>query len=93
MAGAERRTVSLPPEQTAFIDRAIASGNYASTSDVVEAGLKALQEREADLEKWLQDDVAPVFDAILANPARVLAADDVFAQVRVRHRERLKAPA
>jgi hypothetical protein len=41
MADIERRTISLPAEHAAFIDRLVASGGYASASEVVHAGLLA----------------------------------------------------
>jgi len=47
MASAEKRTFSLPSEHTAFIDEKVASGAYASGSEVIGAGLRALQERDA----------------------------------------------
>lgn len=39
MAGTEKRTISLPEEHAAFIDRMVASGAYASAGEVVRAGL------------------------------------------------------
>ena len=49
-----KRTVSLPDEQTAYIDGLVASGAFASTSEVVRAGLRALREREAAVDRWLE---------------------------------------
>jgi antitoxin ParD1/3/4 len=47
MSNVEKRTFSLPPEHAEFIDQKVASGAYASGSEVVRAGLRALQERDA----------------------------------------------
>jgi hypothetical protein len=38
MAKIEKRTISLPGEQAAFIDAKVASGDYASVSEVVPGG-------------------------------------------------------
>lgn len=93
MANIEKRTVSLPEEHAAFIDQMVASGVYASASEVVRAGLRALQERDAAVERWLREDVAPVYDAMQADPARAVSLDDVFADVRAHHAKRLKGQA
>ena len=93
MANIEKRTVSLPEEHAAFIDQLVASGVYASASEVVRAGLRALQERDAAVERWLREDVAPVYDAMQADPARAVSLDGVFADVRAHHAKRLKGQA
>lgn len=51
MAATEKRTVSLPAEQAAFIDAQVQAGAFASASEVVRAGLRALQERDAAIER------------------------------------------
>lgn len=88
MTQIEKRTVSLPPEQAAFIDRLVASGHFASVSEVVHAGLQALQERDAAVDRWLRDEVAPVYDAMQADQGRALGIDTVFDDIRGRHKER-----
>jgi antitoxin ParD1/3/4 len=85
MAHAEKRTISLPSEHAAFIDEQVASGSYASASEVVRAGLRALQERDAAVERWLRDEVAPVYDAMQADPGRARSVHDVFGEIRARH--------
>ena len=49
MSTIAKRTVSLPHEHAAYIDRLVASGSFASASEVVRAGLRALQERRVVL--------------------------------------------
>ena len=90
MTGVAKRTFSLPAEHTAFIDAKVSSGAYASGSEVVRAGLRALQERDAAVERWLREDVAPAYDAMKADPSRGIAAADAFAAVRTRHAARGK---
>ena len=90
MANIEKRTVSLPEEHAAFIDQLVASGAYASASEVVRAGLRALQERDAAVERWLREEVAPAYDAMQVDPGRALGLEDVFADIRARHAARFK---
>jgi len=90
MSASEKRTFSLPAEQASYIDALVASGTYASGSEVVRAGLRALQERDAAVEQWLREEVAPVYDAIQADPNRGISADRLFSAIRARHAERLK---
>lgn len=91
MAAVEKRTVSLPAEQARYIDALVANGIYASPSEVVRAGLRALQERDAAVDRWLREEVAPAYDAMQADPSRAIPADQVFDGVRAHHTKRLKA--
>jgi antitoxin ParD1/3/4 len=90
MSTIEKRTFSLPAEHAAFIDEKVASGAYASGSEVVRAGLRALAERDAAVERWLREEVAPAYDATAADPSRAVPAKDAFDAVRARHRARGK---
>ena len=91
MATAETRTISLPAEQAGYIDAQVANGTYVSASEVVRAGLRALQERDAEPERWLREQVAPAFDAMRADPARAIPADQVLKTLRAHHDKRLKS--
>lgn len=91
MTNIEKRTISLPSEHASFIDAKVASGAYASASEVIRAGLRALQERDAAVERWLRNDVATVYDKMKADPKRGIPAKQAFAKVRARHAARTKS--
>lgn len=93
MPAPEKRTFSLPTDQSRYIDEMVDSGPYASGSEVVRAGLRALQERDAAVERWLREDVAAACDAVAAGRSQTLPAAKVFAAVRARHADRTKKSA
>jgi antitoxin ParD1/3/4 len=54
-------TISITPQLEEFVKEQVAAGRYASSSEVVRAGLRLLQdqetekaERQAALKKWVQ---------------------------------------
>jgi antitoxin ParD1/3/4 len=90
MPAVEKRTISLPQAQAHYIDTLVETGTYGSASEVVRAGLRALQERDAVVERWLREEVIPVHDAMQANPERVLTAEQLKAVMRTHHARSLK---
>lgn len=91
MSEAAKRLVSLPAEHAAFIEAKIRSGSYNSASEVVSAGLQALKDEDATIDRWLREHVAPVFDSMKAEPTRGRPLDTVFTALRGRHADRIKA--
>jgi len=90
MTNREPRTVPLPAEKVSYVDSLVASGDYGSASEVVRAGLQALQEREAAIDRWLQDEVVPVYDALQRDPDRAISGREAMATLDSHHAKRLK---
>jgi putative addiction module CopG family antidote len=57
----------------------VASGEYASESEVIRDGLRALLARERAVEAWLVQRVAPAYDAMQDDPSRGRPIADVRA--------------
>jgi putative addiction module CopG family antidote len=55
----------------------VSSGQYASESEVIRDGLRALFARDAAVEAWLQDEVVSAYDALAADPSRGLTGRDL----------------
>jgi antitoxin ParD1/3/4 len=86
-----KRTFSLPTEQAAYIDAKVESGAYAFSSQVIRAGFRALQERDAAVERWLRNEVVHVYDAMKANTERKISTKSVLSKVRTRYVAKRKA--
>jgi antitoxin ParD1/3/4 len=83
-------TVTLPHEMAAMVKAKVASGEYATESEVVRDGLRALKARDAALEAWLRDEAAKSYDEFVADPSIGVPGEDVMARVRVSYRKRVE---
>jgi len=76
-----------------MVEQKIASGEYASESEVLCEGLRTLQDRDAAIERWLREEVVPTAKAHEADPSRAIPIDEVFDRIigRLRTKEPSKA--
>lgn len=79
-------TVTLGKQQ-AVVDDRLASGEYESASEVVRAGLRALErEEKARNEVWRR-----LIQESLDDPRPDVPAEEVFAEIEALHAERVQA--
>jgi antitoxin ParD1/3/4 len=62
------------------VDERIRIGRYASASEVVRAGLRALEREEEHLDEWMREKIR----AALADPRPSAPAEDVLAHLNAR---------
>ena len=67
----------------------VSSFAYASGSEVVRASLRALQERDEVIERWLREQVAHAYDAIKNDPERGIDAKQVISEIRRYHEDKM----
>jgi putative addiction module CopG family antidote len=65
----------------AALKERVASGAYASESEVVRDGLRALFAREEAVETWLRTEVAASYDDLRANPSQAISSADIRAHL------------
>ena len=83
MANVKKRSVSLTPDLDDAIQRRIASGSYASLSEVIRAALRALERDEEERARKLAAlDTAIARGIADAEARRVMRLDDAFSRVR-----------
>ena len=63
----------------------VATGEYASESEVIRDGLRTLLARDRAVEAWLREQVAPAYDALKADSSRAVSIDDVRARLAAEH--------
>ncbi|HZJ07392.1 MAG TPA: type II toxin-antitoxin system ParD family antitoxin [Nocardioidaceae bacterium] len=70
-------SITLPNEMADALRERVQSGEYASESEVIRDGLRALWARDQAVEAWLQGEVAASYDALVADPSRGVSADEL----------------
>jgi putative addiction module CopG family antidote len=65
----------------------VASGEYATESEVIRDGLRVLMARDRAMEHWLHEQVAPAYDALKADPTRAVAGTRVRARLAAEHKK------
>ncbi len=81
MRSTKQLSVTLPNEMAKQVAAKVASGEYASESEVIRDGLRALQARDKAIEHWLSGEVSDIYDAMKAEPSRARSAADVKASL------------
>lgn len=80
MRTTQQFSITLPTEMAGLVKSKVASGDYATESEVIRDGLRVLMARDRAMEHWLQTQVGPAYDALKADPSRAVP----IAQVRER---------
>ena len=78
-------SITLPNDMAETVRAKVAAGEYASESEVLRDGLRALLARDRAIENWLQTEVAAAYDAVKADPTRAVSVDKVRARLAAQH--------
>lgn len=87
MRTTQQFSITLPIEMANIIKAKVADGEYATESEVIRDGLRALMARDRAVENWLHQEVGPAFDALEADPGRAIPVDQVRANLAARHQK------
>jgi putative addiction module CopG family antidote len=91
MRTTQQFSVTLPNEMADQIRAKVASGEYASESEVIRDGLRALNARDRAVEEWLRTEVVTTYDAMKGDPGRGRTVADIRESLSAAHRRVTKA--
>lgn len=77
MRSTQQFSVTLPTEMARMVKEKVSSGEYASESEVIRDGLRALLARDKALENWLLTEGVAAYDRLKADPERALSLGEV----------------
>ena len=87
MRTTQQLSITLPNDMAEAVRSKVAAGDYASESEVIRDGLRALMARDRAVDAWLQQSVAPAYDAIKDDPSRAVTAEKVRARLASEHKK------
>ena len=80
MRSTQQFSITLPTDMAEALRAKVASGQYATESEVIRDGLRALLARDEAVDTWLRTEVADAYDAMRSSP------DDAISSTEVRRR-------
>jgi len=83
-------SVTLPHEMAERVRAKVESGEYASESEVIRDGLRALEMHDRALEEWLRNEVVPAIKAVKAHPSTARTGEQVRETLAAAYRSALK---
>ncbi|MDD5176696.1 MAG: type II toxin-antitoxin system ParD family antitoxin [Sterolibacterium sp.] len=92
MRSTQQFSITLPNEMAEVVRTKVATGEYATESEVIRDGLRALIARDRAVESWLREQVAPAYDALKANPSSGITADRVRIRLAAEHEKGKRTP-
>ncbi len=85
MRTTQQFSITLPTEMAEAVKAKVASGEYATESEVIRDGLRTLLVRDQVINQWLISEVGPAVDALAEDPARVVLAAEIRARIATEH--------
>ncbi len=88
MRTTQQFSITLPNEMANVVKAKVQAGEYATESEVIRDGLRALMARDKAVENWLQAQVGTAYDALKADPSRAVSVAQVRDRLAAEHAKR-----
>lgn len=86
MRSTQQFSITLPNEMADAVKEKVASGEYATESEVIRDGLRVLLARDRAVDNWLIEQVVPAYDALKVDSARSVSVESVRARLAGEHK-------
>ena len=86
MRATQQFSITLSNTLAEAVNSKVATGEYASESEVICDGLHALMARDRAVETWLTERAALAYDALAADPSRAVSVDHVRVRLAAEHK-------
>ncbi len=87
MRSTQQFSITLPNDMAEAVRGRVACREYATESEVIRDGLRALLAHDQAVEKWLRGEVAAAYDALKAKRSRPVGASQVRAWLAAEHKK------
>jgi putative addiction module CopG family antidote len=84
-------SITLPNSMADALKERVVSGAYASESEVVRDGLRALFAQEEAVERWLHTEVMSAYDELRVDPSQAVSSEDLRAHLAQVHERRVES--
>lgn len=90
MRSTQQFSITLPNEMAEQVKAKVATGQYATESEVIREGLRTLLARDRVIEAWLHDEVTAAYDEAKNDPSSVITAAQVRTTLSALHSRSVK---
>lgn len=85
MRTTKQLSITLPTAMAEALTDRVTAGDYASESEVIRDGLRALFARDEAVETWLRSEVTASYDELRADPTRAISSAELRAHLTELH--------
>jgi putative addiction module CopG family antidote len=86
MRSTQQFSITLPNEMADMVKAKVAAGEYATESEVIRDGLRALLARDRAMDSWLREQVVPAARALELDPDSAHSLADVRSHLAKKRR-------
>lgn len=90
MRSTQQLSITLPNGMAELVREKVAAGEYASESEVIRDGVRALMARERAMEQWLRTEVVAAHEEAVSEPSTLLDGEQLRARLAAYHERAMK---